>query len=72
VAICACCNAIEPYGACIIGSIAGLVYILGTKLQEIIGLDDPVDAFALHLCCGAWGLISAGFFHIDNGVFYGG
>jgi len=63
VSICAACNAVEPYDAFIIGSISGLVFILGVKLEAKLKLDDPVDAFALHLCCGTWGIISAGFFH---------
>ena len=34
-------------------------------------LDDPLDAFAVHGGCGAWGVIAVSFFDKSKGIFYG-
>jgi Amt family ammonium transporter len=35
------------------------------------GIDDPLDAFAVHACAGAWSVLSLGFFHMSLCAFYG-
>ncbi len=42
-----------------------------TKLLYYLKIDDPVDAFAIHLGCGSFGLIAVGWFDPNKGVLYG-
>jgi len=62
VAITAACAVVELEGAFVIGVIAGFVYYGASKLLIKLEIDDVVDASPVHLCCGAWGVIAAGFF----------
>ena len=80
------CSTVEPEGAFVIGIISGFVYIYSSKMLLNIGIDDVVNAVPVHMFCGIWGVISAGFFATkDNykvvyygepdkcsGIFYGG
>lgn len=87
VAITAGCSTVEPYGAMIIGVLAGPIYVFSSKLLKSFGIDDVVDACPVHGFCGFWGVIATAFFATkDNysaayysaraekcaGVFYGG
>ena len=79
VAITAGCSVVTPYGAIVIGFIAGWVYHGASCLMRKLWIDDPLDAFAVHGACGAFGCIMIGFFATkeyayapDCGVFYGG
>ena len=72
VSITAGCANVEPYAAFIIGLIGGLVYICFSLLMEVLKIDDPLDAFAVHGGAGLWGVIALGFFHNQDGLFYGG
>ncbi|CAM9435583.1 unnamed protein product [Choristocarpus tenellus] len=87
VAITAPCSTCEPEGAFVIGVVAGLVYFLASSLLEKLKIDDVVNASPVHLFCGMWGVLSAGFFATKTnysaayyserastcaGVFYGG
>ncbi|OWA50349.1 putative ammonium transporter 1 [Hypsibius exemplaris] len=67
VAICAGCATMHPLGACLTGIIAGLVYYGYSKVTPRLMIDDPVDAIALHLGGGSWGLIACALFS-DTGV----
>lgn len=62
VAITGSCGVVEPWVAVIIGSIAGLLYMLGTWALVKMRLDDAVDAIPVHMFNGAWGLIAVGLF----------
>ncbi len=42
-----------------------------SQLMLILKLDDPLDAFAVHGGCRAWGTIADGFFDLKKGIFYG-
>ena len=53
---------VEPWAAVVIGAIAGLLYILGTRLLVNLRLDDAVDAIPVHMLNGIWGLIAVGLF----------
>eukprot|EP01059_Diplonema_ambulator_P018969 TRINITY_DN3168_c3_g1_i1.p1 TRINITY_DN3168_c3_g1~~TRINITY_DN3168_c3_g1_i1.p1 ORF type:complete len:477 (+),score=74.93 TRINITY_DN3168_c3_g1_i1:236-1666(+) len=87
VSITAGCAVVEPYGAVIIGIIGGAVYFGATRLVKMAGIDDVLEASAVHGFCGYWGLTAVGFFateanieyayggtygHDMVGVFYGG
>jgi len=72
-----------PAGAVIIGSLSALVYHGASCLMRKLKIDDPLDAYAVHGACGAWGCIAVGFFAVPaysyagdgatvGGVFYGG
>ena len=86
VAISASCAFVSPFGAIMIGFVAGVlcctsVFFVERKLK----VDDPVGAVSVHGVCGAWGMISLGLFAdgtygdgLNNvagmvkGLFYGG
>jgi ammonia channel protein AmtB len=42
--------------------VAGPLYLLGSRILVYIGVDDVVDATAVHVLGGAWGIIAAGLF----------
>lgn len=72
VAITACCDAVTPTSAFIIGALGGIVVVLSVLLLERFRIDDPVGAISVHGTCGALGTILLGFFHKDNGILFGG
>ena len=81
VAITAPCDVTDASGAAIIGIVAGLLVIFGVWfLDNILHIDDPVGAVAVHCLNGIWGTIAVGLFanpkvpgasEIGAGVFYG-
>jgi ammonium transporter, Amt family len=62
VAITAPCAAVDTWAACLIGVIAGWVYIGVSKLLIKCRFDDTVDAVPVHMGGGIWGLIASGLF----------
>jgi len=88
VAITAPCYWVSPFGALILGAVAGLVVFGGVYLLEYLRIDDPVGAVSVHGFAGIWGTLSLGLFAsgqfgatgplgADNsapvtGLFYGG
>jgi len=47
----------------IIGCLAGLLgYISVSKLKNMLGYDDSLDAFGVHGLCGIWGALATGLF----------
>jgi Amt family ammonium transporter len=88
VAITCPCYWVSPFGAVMIGAVAGIVVPLGVDLLERLRVDDPIGAVAVHGFCGVWGTLSLGLFAAgqyglptptgaDNstpieGLFYGG
>ena len=73
VAITAGCDLVTPFGAAIIGIIAGFVVVFGIEfIDKVLKVDDPVGAIGVHGLCGATGTILVGFFAQEDGLFYGG
>jgi len=62
VSITAPCSVVKPGFAIIIGFIGGLIYYVFSRLMIFLKIDDPLDAAAVHGCCGFWGLISVAIF----------
>ena len=62
VSITAGCGVVEPWAAIVTGLIAGMLYLLSSKMLMKICIDDAVDAIPVHMVNGIWGLISTGFF----------
>jgi Amt family ammonium transporter len=62
VAITCPCYWVSPFGAIMIGMIAGVVCALAIDLVEWLRVDDPVGAVAVHGACGIFGTLSLGLF----------
>jgi Amt family ammonium transporter len=62
VAITCPCYWVSPFGAIMIGTVAGVVVVLGVDLVEWFRVDDPVGAVAVHGIAGIWGTLSLGLF----------
>ena len=60
VAITAGCALVEPWGALIMGTVAGWLYIWGSHLLIRLRIDDVVDAIPVHMINGCWGLLGLG------------
>ena len=72
VAITAGCDAVSPFGAAMIGIIAGVVVVFAVEFfDKVVKIDDPVGAISVHGVCGALGTLLTGFFSVEQGVFYG-
>ena len=84
VAITAGCDVTDCAGAAIIGAVSGVLVVFGVWfLDNVIHVDDPVGAVAVHMMNGIWGTIAVGLFAttsapgfalagIKEGLFYGG
>jgi len=62
----------------LIGLLAGLIgYVSVSKLKNMLGYDDSLDAFGVHGLCGIWGALATGLFANPavtegaKGFFYG-
>lgn len=64
---------VNTWSAYIIGMTSGFVYYGFSKLMLKLKIDDPVDAIAVHMGCGMWGLIMTSAFSASNMIqqFYG-
>ncbi len=84
VAITAPCDVTDCTGSAIIGAVAGLLVCFGVWFcDNVIHVDDPVGAVAVHMFNGIWGTLAVGLFATDTapgfelagitkGLFYGG
>lgn len=84
VAITAPCDVTDCAGAAIIGLVAGLLVVFGVWFTDnVVHVDDPVGAVAVHMMNGIWGTFAVGLFAtesapgfalagIQEGLFYGG
>lgn len=70
VAICAGSSRVEPWGALVIGTVAGCLVLLGKDfIEKVLKIDDPVGAVTVHGIGGAVGTIALAFiapFHTLN------
>lgn len=62
VAITAPCAFVSPSVAVLIGAIGGLLMCWAVAFLEVIHVDDPVGAIAVHAFCGLWGVLCVGIF----------
>ena len=62
VAITCPCYWVSPFGAIMIGAVAGVVVIVGIDLLEYLRIDDPIGAWPVHGLAGMWGTWSLGLF----------
>ena len=60
VAITSGCALVDPWAAIVIGTLSILPYRIGLRALSWLRVDDVVDAFAVHACCGAFGTIMTG------------
>ncbi len=76
VGITAPCYWVNTTGAVIIGTVAGVLVVLGVDLMEHLRIDDPIGAVAVHGVCGIWGTWAVGLFATGQfgveGLFWGG
>lgn len=73
VAITAGCAAVSPFGAALIGLLAGVLVVLSVEFfDKVLHIDDPVGAISVHGVCGAFGTAMVGLLALDGGLFYGG
>ena len=77
VGITAGCDAVNPFGAAVIGAACGVAVVLAVGFfDKVVRIDDPVGAISVHGVCGALGTLLTGFFATGvstmKGVFYGG
>jgi Amt family ammonium transporter len=88
VAITAPCYWVNQLGSIIIGTLAGVIMVLGVEAVEYFRVDDPIGAVAVHGVCGIWGTLCVGLFAtgqygvpgatgadkstLVEGLFYGG
>lgn len=73
VAITAGCANVDALGSVIIGIVSGiLVDLVVNLLDNVLHIDDPVGAVAVHMANGIWGTIAVGLFDYNDGLFYGG
>jgi len=62
VGITAGCATVHPWAAIVIGVLAAGVYHAASCMMRQLHIDDPLDAFAVHGACGAWGVLATGLF----------
>mmetsp|Transcript_30683 Transcript_30683/g.86761 ORF Transcript_30683/g.86761 Transcript_30683/m.86761 type:complete len:605 (+) Transcript_30683:309-2123(+) len=62
------CAYVAPYGAFVIGLMAGATYAGTSWLMLRFNIDDPVDAVAVHLANGILGLLMAGLFAMPEAL----
>ena len=88
VAITAGCDVTDCFGAIVIGAVSGVLVVFGVwLLDNVLRIDDPVGAVAVHCLNGIWGTIAVGLFATSTapgysianasgetieGLFYGG
>eukprot|EP00933_Yihiella_yeosuensis_P022000 TRINITY_DN1731_c0_g3_i3.p1 TRINITY_DN1731_c0_g3~~TRINITY_DN1731_c0_g3_i3.p1 ORF type:complete len:440 (-),score=113.19 TRINITY_DN1731_c0_g3_i3:668-1948(-) len=70
VSITAPCGNVECGSAFAIALVGGIIYQAASMAMLKAKVDDPIDAFAVHGACGAWGTLAAAFFDWGKGFDY--
>jgi Amt family ammonium transporter len=71
VAITAPCAFVDPWAAAVIGILAGVLVVLAAGfIENVLKVDDPVGAVAVHGICGSFGVLCVGLF--SNGTYGAG
>jgi Amt family ammonium transporter len=65
VCITAACDSVESWAAIIIGVIGSITYSLACRSMTAMKIDDPLEAFQVHGCCGIMGCIVLAFFKME-------
>merc|ERR1712224_839358 len=68
VSVTAPCSNVESGSAVLIGLLGGFFFVGSTALIKKLKIDDPVDAFSVHGCCGIWGCLAAALFDFGAGT----
>ncbi len=72
VGITAGCDAVDAWGAIIIGLVCGIVLVFSIEfIDRKLHIDDPVGASSVHGVCGILGTLMTGLFSVSEGLFYG-
>ncbi|OYP38703.1 ammonium transporter [Prevotella sp. P5-126] len=72
VGITAGCDAVDAWGAIIIGLVCGIVLVYSIEfIDRKLHIDDPVGASSVHGVCGILGTLMTGLFSVSEGLFYG-
>ena len=67
VAITAGCDVCDATGSIIIGAVSGVLVVFGVwLLDNVLRIDDPVGAVAVHCLNGIWGTLAVGLFATDT------
>jgi Amt family ammonium transporter len=78
VAITPACGSVSPFGAIIVGLLAGAVCAMAIGIKNKLGFDDALDVVGVHMIGGLFGTLSIGFMATKSstgfvdGLFYGG
>jgi Amt family ammonium transporter len=81
VSVTASCAFVSLGSAIWIGIVGGVLVVLAVYyMDQVLHIDDPVGAIAVHGVCGSWGTLALGLFAQDrfspgttgNGLFFGG
>lgn len=70
VAVCAGADRIDTWAAFVIGIVGGISFKGWSHIVHRAGIDDAVDAFAVHAGAGMWGVLAAAMFDNTSGAFY--
>ncbi len=72
VGITAGCDVLDAGGAIVVGLVSGLLVVFGVWfLDNVLHIDDPVGAVAVHCLNGIWGTIAVGLLATDRVPEYG-
>jgi len=68
VSITSACAIVNPWSAVLIGILGAMVYKASSNLLNKLKIDDPLEAFPVHGCCGMWGVLVVGIFGTDENM----
>ena len=72
VGITAGCDAVDAWGAIIIGLVCGTVLVYAIEfIDRKLHIEDPVGDSSVHGVCGILGTLMTGLFSVSEGLFYG-